>query len=610
MSCPAMVLSKLSRQWPQKPPLLFTLGTVVLLIGGGLIAYWLLSRRSPVSQAMPAGSQVIPESALMVATLPTAGGPWRQLRQFGTAATQERFDQWLLQGQQRLWGQQPPAFSRDLPAWVGPEITVALLPAAADTNGSDGGLPPFQPAQPLVVVPIADAVAAQAWLAERPDLTDDSASRDYRGVTITPIPRPQGSPLFAAVLAPDWVVLSPDDVALEQVIDTTQGSRSLVQRSGYNSAFQQVAAPATFGRLYLDMAAVAQQIALTAQPPLPPAQWQALQAPRGLAAVLSLEPQGLRLQGMSWLPPNSDQTYASQNSPARLPQQLPAETLMMVSGGNLEQFWQDLSQGLQLGALLPLNPEDLKAGLQASTGLSLETDLLPWMQGEFALAVLAPPAPSTAPDDTDDTDEEAIPLPSPNLAALVEVSDREAAERAFERLDQVMINRYRFQVDSLDLSDQPVTRWTTPYQSLQMNHGWLADSVAFFTVGAGVAETLLPTPEVSLAATEPFERAFRQSPQVNNGHFFVDFERLRQSSDNLLLPSLPADGLIGSGAIQAIGVTATVASPRRIRYDLYVGLERGPRPGPLPVPTPSSQPDSQPDSQPEDDGTASTPETP
>ncbi|WP_187329365.1 DUF3352 domain-containing protein [Halomicronema hongdechloris] len=593
-----MVLSKLSRK---KPPLLFTLGTAVLLIGGGLIAYWTLSRRGPGSQAIPAGSQVIPESALMAATLPTANNPWRQLRQFGTAETQARFDQWLIQGQQRLWGQHPPDFSRDLPTWVGPEITVALLPAAAAAAPPEAELPPFQQAQPLVVVPIADAVAAQAWLAERPDLADDTASRDYRGVTITPIPRPQGSPLFAAVLTPDWVVLSPHEVALEQAIDTTQGGRSLAQRPGYGSAFQQVAAAPAFGRLYLNMAAAAQQIALNAQPPLPPSQWQALQAPRGLAAVLYLESQGLRMQGLSWLPPNSDQTYASQNGPDQLPRQLPAETLMMVSGGNLEQFWQDLSQGLQLGALLPLNPENLSAGLQASTGLRLEEDLLPWMQGEFALAVLESAAEPAAPGDAPDSADDTVPLPSTNLVALVQVSDREAAEQAFERLDQVMVNRYRFQVDSLELSGRPVTRWTTPYQSLQLSHGWLADSTAFFTVGAGVAATLLPAPEASLTATEAFERAFRQSPRVNNGHFFVDFERLRQSTDSLWLPDLPADSLIGSGAIQSIGVTATVDSPRHIRYDLYVGLKRGPRPRPLPTPAPSPQSD--------DDGTASTPES-
>jgi hypothetical protein len=60
----------------------------------------------------------------------------------------------------------------------------------------------------------------------------------------------------------------------------------------------------------------------------------------------------------------------------------------MLSGGNLAQFWQDYAQGAESNPLTPIPPVNITAGLQATLGLDLEQDLLPWMGGEFSIALI------------------------------------------------------------------------------------------------------------------------------------------------------------------------------------------------------------------------------
>ncbi|MFM7326805.1 MAG: DUF3352 domain-containing protein, partial [Nodosilinea sp.] len=167
------------------------------------------------------------------------------------------------------------------------------------------------------------------------------------------------------------------------------------------------------------------------EPPLAPNRLQALQSPRSLAGTLSLKNQKLHLQAVSWLD-QGPAGFTTGNQADQMPQRLPASSLLMLSMGDFQQFWQDFKGGQQLSALFPFRPEDLSLTLQSATGLSLEEDFLPWMAGEFGLAVLAPPQPKLQ--------EEGEALPNPALVLMVKTSDRTAATSTLTRLDEVIAN--------------------------------------------------------------------------------------------------------------------------------------------------------------------------
>ncbi|NJL48727.1 MAG: DUF3352 domain-containing protein [Leptolyngbyaceae cyanobacterium SM2_5_2] len=275
----------------------------------------------------------------------------------------------------------------------------------------------------------------------------------------------------------------------------------------------------------------------------------------------------------SWLD-QGPQVFNTGNQADQMTQRLPADTLLMVSTGDFQQFWEDFTTGQQLTALFPIQPEEITLGLQSTTGLVLEEDLLPWLEGEFALGVLAPPPAPDAPGGA---------LPNPALVMMVKTNDRQAATNAFKRLDEVMASRYRYTVEATELSGVPMTRWTAPFNSLSLTHGWLEGDVLFFTAGQGVDELVAPKPNRALASVPLFQATTGSAPRPNNGHFFIDLKGLATAENSLLLPPLPTAGLLSTEAIEAIGVTATVLSDRQVRYDITAALKRGERPGPLPA---------------------------
>lgn len=563
-----------SKLLQKKPPLLLTLGAALLFIGGGALTFWAISRRGQLAKTLPAGANAIPANALAVVALSSDEAQWRRLRQFGTETTQAQFDQLLAQWRDRLLADQDLNFARDIQPWVGPEITLAVLPV--DTGPSD--LPPSLPAPELalasnvvVVIPIADANRAQADLGDRLGAAEAVEDAPYRGVTLQQIDGEADTPLYAAVLDAETAVLSPQLPLLKRAIDTYKGGESLVNRPEVGKAFEQVTETQPLARFYVDVPALAQTVAAAADPPIAPERLRAFQTPRGLVGAIALQSRGVALEAISWLEPGS-QTFATGNQADQMPQRLPTSALIAVSGGDFQQFWEDFEAGEQLSALLPVRASDLALGLQTATGLSLQENLLPWMAGEFALGVLNPP-PSTG---------DAPPLPNPALVLMVKTNDREAATATFEQLDAVMESRYRFAIETTELGGVPVTRWTSPFDSLVMAHGWLDGDIAFFALGQGIAEQVAPAPSRSLGQNDLFQATTGNAPRPNNGHFFINLETLTGVENNLLLPPLPQDGLLSSEAIEAIGVTATVLSDRQVRYDITAALKRGNRPGPLP----------------------------
>ncbi len=570
----------------KKPPLPLIIAAAVLFTAGGALSVWVATRRGQLARTLPAGSNAIPADALVVLALSSDETEWRRLRQFGTEATQAQFDQLLVQWRDRLLANQDLNFAEDIQPWVGPEITLALLPTEAEASS----LPPSIPAPELAlgsnivaVVPIADANRAQSALGNRLGEADLAEADPYRGITLQQIDGQGEAPLYAAVLDGSTAVLSPQLPLLKRSIDAYRGQDSLVSRPEVGRALAQITETQPIARFYIDVPALAQTVAEAADPPIDPTRLRAFQTQRGLVGAIAVKNRGVALQGVSWLEPGSS-TFATGNRADQMPQRLPIGALVALSGGDFQQFWEDFQAGEQFSALLPVQAEDLALGLQSATGLSLDENFLPWMAGEFALGVLTPP---NAPDDATGG-AETPPLPNPALVLMVKASDREAATATFEQLDAVMASRYRFAVDAVDLGGVPVTRWTAPFDSLVMAYGWLEGDIAFFTVGEGIAELVAPSPSRALGVNALFQTTTGEAPRPNNGHFFVNLEALADVENNLLLPPLPQAGLLSAEAIEAIGVTATVLSDRQVRYDITAALKRGDRPGPLPAPNSAS----------------------
>jgi hypothetical protein len=122
----------------------------------------------------------------------------------------------------------------------------------------------------------------------------------------------------------------------------------------------------------------------------------------------------------------------------------------------------------------------------------------------------------------------------------------------------------------------------------------LDGNVAFLTVGPDLASTIVPAPTKPLAENPLFRQATSTELVANNGHFFLDVDRLSNPNVNLPLPQLPPENQAFLKAVRAIGITAALQDSRTTRYDVNVLLRKGNSPAPLPSPAPVPLPSNEP----------------
>ncbi len=560
-----------------KTPLLLTVGTAVTLIVGGATAYWFLTQRQQLTGELPVGATIIPQEVLATFSVTTNGTQWERIQEFGTAETQAAFATGLAQIGSRFSGINPENakvsnltqlrdrllqgtglnYTQDIQPWVGQEVTFAFFAPKAPLPGSNAtpapqGLPEWSQ---VMVLPIANPSTARQVLERQSPQDPPWVERDYQGVQIREKQSTE-NPQAATVLDGRFLVIGSNPQILERVIDTYKGNPSLSTTPGINQALRQIETPAPLAKLYINLPEAAVVTSENSARPLSPEQLTQVRQNQGMATMVSLAPEGLNVRGVSWLHPKSEKQYSVENNAKSMPTRLPADTVLMASGGNLQQLWQNYTQSANP------NADWLKTAIAQTTTLNLEQDLLAWMTGEFALALVPTPA----------KDQTSLPIA---LVLLAQAGDRRAAEDTFAKLDQVMQERYPFKVEQSKIGERPVVNWTLDV--VKITRGWLDGNVAFLTLGSPIAQSLLEGPQPSFADSDRFQQQIPQTLDPHNGHFYVDVERLLYPQ--LLLPiNLPPAQMTFLSTIRSIGITAAVKNSRTSRFDILVNLRKGAAP--------------------------------
>ncbi|XGV95067.1 MAG: DUF3352 domain-containing protein [Leptolyngbya sp. BL-A-14] len=566
----------------KKPSLLLPIGAAVLLIGGGGAAYWALTKGGIGSGDLPVGAEVIPQDALMTLSVSTDPAQWEQLREFGTSQSQAAFDQNLAQLRDRFLTANGYDYQKDIQPWIGKEVSIALLAPPAATTAPNA-TPVLPKPVAIVVMPIQNPLQAKQLLDKpRSQAAGKLVDRTYKGFQIKETQGKENN-FSATVFDGKLLVVATDPKAMDRAIDTykgEQGQLALKATPGFTQALGKIQATPSFGRMYLNFpAATAFTVANSGKAATAPNAAQMSQT-QGVAATMSLEPEGVHFRGVTWYKPDSQKTYKVENNGKSMPGRLPQSTLLMASGGNLKQFWQNYTQGataINL-ALPPVSPDWLQKALQSTINMDLDKDFLAWMDGEFALAMVGVP----------DGSPSGLPF---NLLFMVKSSDRRATEATLKQLDQTMADKYKFKVEEVKAGDQPTTNWSSPL-GFAVTHGWLNDDVAFIALGSPsvpVVNDILPKPATSLADSQPFKTSVPSEPNPNNGNFFANLDLYK--TKKLPLPQLPLGNQNLLDAIRSIGVTAAISDDRSTRYDVSLLLQKAGKPAPLPSPTvPSTLP--------------------
>ncbi len=572
------VISVLSTQKKKKPSLVLTLSSAGLLIGVGSAAFWLLTQGKLFSRDLPVGANIIPQDALFAVSLTTDASQWQKLRSFGTKETQGELDKYLVELRDRFLTNNGYNFQKDISPWVGNEVTIAILApdmkkGAPKSVASDEVTTKEQ--SMVMVLPIKNPQSATTILAQ-PKMFKGSklVDRTYQGIAIKETEGLTGENFSATLLDQRFLVITDNPKATERAIDAYKNKTTLATTGGFADNFPKIANYQPFAQFYVNVPIAAKIAAASPNRPLPAQVLAQLQNNQGLAGTITLESEGIRLKGVSWLNPNSQRTLAVENNAGNMQKRLPAETLMMLSGGNLKRLWADYVLTSHSNPLSPIPPETIRSGVKSLSNneLDLDRDLLSWMGGEFSISVM----PSIEKERYKEDFRAAFVF-------MVQTSDRAGAEASIKRLDDVMRNQYQFQIQPATIADKPAVNWIGPYGTLTATHGWLDNDVAYLIMGAPVTNKIVPRPNNTLATTFPFQKTVPSDPNPTNGQFFLDVER---TVKNFPLPTLFSNQETVLEATRSIGITSAVSDSRSNRYDIFIELKKGDKPAPLPSPTP------------------------
>ena len=570
---PPLVSVPMKKDKNKKPSLVLTLSAAGLLIGGGSIAYWLLSQRQSYWSDLLVGANMIPGDALFAVSLTTDAQQWQQLRQFGTRETQTELDKNLVELRDRFLTNNGYDFQKDIAPWVGDDVTIAILapdtatkpaPKPVTTNGDAGS----DQQSMVMVLPVKNPEIAKSILAQPKTLKQGKwIDRNYQGIAIKQNQGQAGENFSAALLDGRFLVITDSLKATERAIDAYKNKTSLATTGGFAENFQKIGNYQPFAQFYVNVPTAARIAAASPNRPLPAQVLAQLQNNQGLAGTMTLEPEGIRFKGVSWLNPNSQRVLAVENKAGEMQSRLPAETLMMLSGGNLQRLWGDYVLTSQGNPLSPIAPEQIRGSIKSFTNLDLDKDLLSWMKGEFSLSVIPTTPKQGSPDDF-----------RAGLVFMVQASDakngqslRQSAETSLKQLDEVMRNQYQFQVQPAKVAGQPVVNWVSPYGTLTATHGWLDGDIAFLVVGAPISDKIVPKPNNTLASTPPFQQTVPTEPNPTNGQFFLDVER---TVKNLPATILTTNQQTLLDATRLIGMTSAINDNRSNIYDIFIGLKK------------------------------------
>ncbi|MEH2384952.1 MAG: DUF3352 domain-containing protein [Nostoc sp.] len=570
---PPLVSVPMKKDKNKKPSLVLTLSAAGLLISGGSIAYRLLSQRQPYWSDLLVGANMIPGDALFAVSLTTDPQQWQQLRQFGTRETQTELDKNLVELRDRFLTNNGYDFQKDIAPWVGDDVTIAILapdtaskpaPKPVTTNGDAGS----DQQSMVMVLPVKNPEIAKSILAQPKTLKQGKwIDRTYQGIAIKQNQGQAGENFSAALLDGRFLVITDSPKTTERAIDAYKNKTSLATTGGFAENFQKIGNYQPFAQFYVNVPTAAKIAAASPNRPLPAQVLAQLQNNQGLAGTMTLEPEGIRFKGVSWLNPNSQRVLTVENKAGEMQSRLPAETLMMLSGGNLQRLWGDYVLTSQGNPLSPIAPEQIRGSIKSFTNLDLDKDLLSWMKGEFSLSVIPTTPKQGSPDDF-----------RAGLVFMVQASDakggqslRQSAETSLKQLDDVMRNQYQFQVQPAKVAGQPVVNWVSPYGTLTATHGWLDGDVAFLVVGAPISDKIVPKPNNTLASTLPFQQTVPTEPNPTNGQFFLDVERTVKNLPPTILTTNQQTLL---DATRLIGMTSAVSDNRSNIYDIFIGLKK------------------------------------
>ncbi len=461
------------------------------------------------------GINLLPTNTIMAAQISIGRSDWLRLRELGTPASRSILERELAKWSKETLGD--TNLLKSIPPWLGKEIYWARL-----STGDN-----------LVLLSIRNTLPAQP-----------GREGQHQGVTVWETAKESR----AVIAGKDEKFLAiGSKTAIEQAIAAQKG-QNLAMAPAYTQMNKAITGGDSIAQIYVNL------------PQAMGSKSTAKLTSQAMLMNISTKDQVLAAKGVVW---SNKKLVPSKSSPG-FAAQVPASTMLLLSGSSLGKLWAEYLPLAANNPQAPIQPQVLQDSLKSSTGLDLNTNILAWGSGEFAVAIV--PQTSVA-----QTQIESGSIGGA-LLLLSRSTDPMATDQTMSSLDKTMADRYKFKVDKTNLKDLSLVRWSAALGGTQATHGWLPNQVAFLTLGVPIAEQFLPKPDKSLENHADFRQVMSGGISPLDAQVYMNVNKM-STSGNLPLQKFPEDTQTILQAINSIGLVSNAVSDQANRFDLSIFLK-------------------------------------
>ncbi|MBF2026328.1 MAG: DUF3352 domain-containing protein [Oscillatoriales cyanobacterium C42_A2020_001] len=532
-----------------KKLLLPAVGAAVL-VAGGAAAY--LHFKGPAKDGTTplAIAKTIPDEAYLTAFISSDLQTWAKLDQFGTPEAKQLVSKGLQNMEKDLLAKNNINFDKDIKPWIGNGM-VALLP-------NDGK--PDEPST-LIVVNIRDKIAAMQFAGKLASQGGKSKETDYKGNKIL---ISENNSTYATVMK-DFLMVASDQKTIEAAVDTAQGAPSLASKPGAEGVLSKgVDIPNAIAQVYLlDYSEAAQKLMnISDQEATPPVNLKELKKVQSMVAGIGVDNEGLRMKASVVMSPDAPK-FEYQPVPGKVVAQFPAETIAMISGGNISRIW---AQATQQAKSDPTTEQALNTARESvkSANFDLDKDIFGWMDGEFGLAIVP-------------SDRGILAQVGVGGVMVFDTSDRKTAEATFAKLDEYAKSNAML-VQQRDVQGKKVTEWSSPMvPGALLGHGWLDNDSLFVALGGPMVEVATAKPSQALDSSNNFKASVGSLPKQNLGYFYLDMDKTMTLVNRFAAmsqSSIPPESAAVLNSIKGIGMTSTQINASTGEVDMLLALKK------------------------------------
>jgi hypothetical protein len=543
---------------------------------------------------MPIAAKLLPDEVLGVAFVNTNLLPWQNFARFNPypGDPMRVMDQFL---------PKDIKFRSDIQPWLTDRIAIAFLPSPKKAS--------LKADLPIVIVlPTRDRVRAASFLDKLIKGRSKSPTQsEYQGVKLfewqvetvpedpksddskpedpkIDDPKTDGDKLdaidmlrlkrrIAIAALPDYILISPQAETIKQLIDAQTNLKPLSDRPEFQRTLQHPQWQRSILAGYGDhFKLITQLIQASGDEDKIFAEM--------FGSIKKLKPLFSLVEGYVWLQPNGIRTQSIIYYPSPQPvlftksdkilDQLPSDTYISISSNNLRDQWFAFQKIARNQSFFAPIVSGIRSTISTLIGLDLERDILPWMEGEFAVILF--------PNNKGFFQTFEINL---GLGLVVQTTNQNMANAAIAKLGKFASKSSSgaIKVVPRRVNGRSLTSWEikpdkkSAPQSV-FAYGWANRNTLVFTTGSGPMAALNPKPAIALSQSLMFKNAMQDMPKQNLAYFYMDMQgltRLLYDKAAFLNEITPAEIKRSLNSMRG-AVVVYSSTAEKFQSDFFLGL--------------------------------------